>query len=155
MTGAFPPLFIQNGGNRGGGAFTSKVFEQAHFGGAFFCPHVPKLAHKSYFCNFAYNFSPTKFIKTFFWIDLRKRSSCVFLQILDAIFLSQATLGAIFGGICRDFAQIFSKSKLLAVRLHTHLEHHCFHNSIVGSFVVIKIVYCSFSGTQKIQNGFL
>jgi len=105
------------GGKRGGSAFTLKVLKQAHFGGAIFCPHVPKLADKGYLCNFAYNFSPTKFIKTFFWIDLQKRSSCVFLQTLGAIFLSQTTLGAIFGQICRDFAQIFSKSKLLGVAL--------------------------------------
>jgi len=39
------------------------------------------------------------------------------MQTLGAIFWSQTTLGAIFTRIFRAFAQIFSKSKLLGVRL--------------------------------------
>ena len=66
--------------------------------------------------------SPTKIIKTFFWCDLQKQSSCVFLQTLGAIFGSQATLGGIF-------TQIFSKLNVLEMclhPLHPHLQHNCF-----------------------------
>jgi len=38
--------------------------------------------------------------------------------ILVTIFLNQSPLGAIFAHIFREFAQIFTKSKLLGVRLH-------------------------------------
>jgi len=67
-------------------------------------------------------------MKTLFWCDIqkRKRPSCVFLQLLGAIFGNQTTLGAIFARILRDFAPIFrdfdrisNKSELLGVRLHT------------------------------------
>ena len=55
---------------------------------------------------------------------IKKRTSCAFLQKLGAlVVLNQTTLGAIFAPTFRDFAQIFGKSKLLGVRLHTHLQH--------------------------------
>jgi len=38
-------------------------------------------------------------------------------------------LGAIFAQIFRDFAQIFNKSKVLGVRLHPRLLHHCYLTS--------------------------
>jgi len=97
-----------------------------HILGVGFLPAYSQTCPKSYLCNFTCNFSPTKIVKTFFWCDLQKRSSCVFLQTSGAIFWSQATFGAIFTRIFRDFAQIFSKSKRLGLRLHPHLQHHCF-----------------------------
>jgi len=71
-------------------------------------------------------------MKTLFWYDLQKRSSCVFLRKLGTISLNQTTLGAIFSRIvgdfaytCRDFdhifkdfARIFDNWKLLWMRLH-------------------------------------
>ena len=73
-----------------------------------------------------------------FWCD-HKRSSCVFLQMLGAIFRRQTTLGAIFVRISRDFVQIFShfdhifmdfayifdKSRLLGVPLHHRNPASC------------------------------
>jgi len=39
------------------------------------------------FCeHFAYKFYPTKIMKSFFWCELQKRSSCVFMQTLGVIF---------------------------------------------------------------------
>jgi len=32
-----------------------------------FCPNFPKLARKVFCATFAYNYSPTKFMKTSFW----------------------------------------------------------------------------------------
>jgi len=79
--------------------------------------------HEKFFCaTFAYKVSPTKIMKSFFWCDLQKSSSCVFLQTLVDIFLSQATLDDIF-------TQISNKSKRLGVRfhaLHPHLQQKCF-----------------------------
>jgi len=66
------------------------------------------------------------------------------MQILGAIFWSQTTLGAIFTRIFRAFAQIFSKPKLLEVRLqplHPHTptsNNTAFHNSIIGNFMVYQ-----------------
>ena len=82
-----------------------------------FWPNFPKLALKVYCATFAYKFSPTKIMKTSFWCNLQKRSSCVFIKTLGAIFWSQTTLGAFFTRTFRASAQIFSKSKLLVVRL--------------------------------------
>jgi len=84
-------------------------------------------------------------MKTVFWFDLQKSSSCDFERHLFQIkprwvpfFSNQTTLGAIFASIFRDFAQIFwdfakvftdfslisTKSKLLGVRLHPCPIHH-------------------------------
>jgi len=77
-------------------------------------------------------------MKTFFWCDLQKRSPCVFLQTLGAIFWSQTTLGAIFTRIFRDFAQIFRKSKLLGGACTHTSNTTAFHNNIVGNFMVYQ-----------------
>jgi len=57
-----------------------------------------------------------------------ERGSCVFLQMLRAIFWSQTTLGAIFARIfwdfCPDFWQIKTFGGALS-HLHPHLLHHC------------------------------
>jgi len=50
-------------------------------------------------------------------------------------------LGAIFTRIFRVFTQIFSKSKLLGVRLqplHPTSITTAFHNSIIGNFMVYQ-----------------
>jgi len=98
------------------------------------------------------------FADHFYGVTSKKWSSLVFLQSLGAIFRSQTSLGAIFAQIFRDFAeifmdfvrifrdfakifrdfaqifrdfaQIFNKSKLLGVRLHPRLLHHCIAKSI-------------------------
>ena len=90
-------------------------------------------------CDFCLQISSHKDREDFFWYDLQKRSSRVFLQTLGAILWKQTTLGATvvwifrefaqifryfarifryFARIFRDFAQIFDKSKLLEVCLH-------------------------------------
>ena len=77
-------------------------------------PNFPE----TFVCDFAYRFSPTKIMKTFFGVNSKKMSSCVFQQTLGAIFLNQTTLDAVFvrifrgfALIFRDFAQVFDKSK--------------------------------------------
>jgi len=45
-------------------------------------------------------------MKAFFTMTSKKRSSCVFLQTLGAVFRNETTLGAIFPGFCPDF-QVF------------------------------------------------
>jgi len=60
--------------------------------------------------RFAYKFSPPKILKIFFRCGLQKRSSCVFLQTLGAIF---AQILKDFAQIFRDFGRIFYQSKLL------------------------------------------
>jgi len=123
MAGAFPLLFFQKGGQRGRRCiFIISVGASTFWGCDFlpegFLPAFPQTCPKSYLCNFYLQLFSHKDHEDIFWCDLRKRSSCVFLQTL-------ATLGAIFNRIFRDFAQIFSKSKLLGVRLHPYLQHHC------------------------------
>jgi len=77
-----------------------------------FCPNFPKLPQKVFCATFSYKFSPQRSLRPFLvWPP--KRSSCVFLQTLGAVFWSQVTLGTIFLRIIRDVAMIFSKSKLL------------------------------------------
>jgi len=74
-----------------------------------FCPNFTKLTRKVFCATFACTFSPTKIIKISFWCNLQKKSSCVFMQTLGAIFWSQTTLGANFSRLFRAFVQIFSK----------------------------------------------
>ena len=111
--------------------------ERASFGGAkVFARHFPK----SFCVTFAYKLSSTKIMKTFFWYDLQKRHSCVFLQTLGAIFeikqrwttfLSRFSFGDFvhifrdISQIFRDFARIIGKLNVLGVRLHTRFLHHC------------------------------
>jgi len=70
-------------------------------------PEFPQTCPKSFCPTFAYKFWPTKIMKTSFWYNLQNKVSCVFMQTLGAIFLSQTTLGAISTRIFRAFAQIF------------------------------------------------
>jgi len=126
IAGHFPLCPFKKGGNGGGGAFSSKLYEQTHFGGCDFLPACPQSCPKSHLCNFCLQFFSHKDHQDLFWCDLQNRPSYVFLQTLGAIFWSEATLDVIFTRIFRDFTQIFNKSKLLGVRLHPHLQHHCF-----------------------------
>ena len=90
-------------------------------------------------------------MKTFFWCNLQKMSSCVFLQTFDAISWKQRTLGAIFSvcslprflgdfvrifkdfaQIFRDYARIFNKSKLLGCSCTPLLERHHFELGIMN-----------------------
>ena len=94
-----------------------------------FCSDFPKLAEKVFVQLLPLNFLLQRSWRPLFGVTSKKRSSCVFMQTLGAIFWSQTTLGDIFTRIFRAFAQIFSKSKLLGLRLqplHPHLQHHCF-----------------------------
>jgi len=91
-----------------------QIFERGE--GSF--PEFSQTCPKRFLCNFSLQILSHKDDLTFFWCDLQKGSSCVFLQTLGAIFLSQLT----FGGI---FTQIFSKSNLLGLRF-PHLQHNCF-----------------------------
>jgi len=60
-------------------------------------------------------------MKTFFGVTSKERASCIFVQTLAAIFLSQTTLGAIFAQILIDFlgfARTLDKSKLMVLFLY-------------------------------------
>ena len=116
-------------------------------------PEFYQTCPKHFCATFAYKFSPTKIMKTFFGVTSKNRFSCVFLQTLGAIFWSATQLGAIFARIFRDFAQtfrdfvrifkdvakifryfaqIFNESKLLGLCLqppHPCLLHHCINTS--------------------------
>ena len=98
-----------------------------------FSPEFSQTCPKSC-ATFAYKFSPTNIMKIFFWCDLHKNDLHLFSCKRCAPFLwSEATLGAMFAWIFRDFAQIFwsfdqifrdfaqtiNKSKLLGARLHS------------------------------------
>jgi len=85
-------------------------------------PNLPE----NFCATFGYRFSPTKIMKTFFSMTFKKRSSCIFLQTLGAIF---ARIFRVFAQIFRDFDRIFDKSILSGVGihpLHLRLLHHCF-----------------------------
>jgi len=72
-----------------------------------FFPELPQICPKRCWATFAYKFSPTKIMKTFFWHDLHKRVFICFSANVGRHFLSQTTLGAIFAQIFRDFAWMF------------------------------------------------
>jgi len=61
-----------------------------------------------------------------------KRSSCVFLQTLGAIY---ARIVRDFAQILKEFSQIFDKSKLSGMRLHPRLLHHCHRTSVNSIFL--------------------
>jgi len=68
-------------------------------------------------------------MKTSFWCNLQEKVFVRFYANLGRHFFKSNSAGTIFTRIFRAFAQIFSYSKLLGVRLqplHTHLQHHCF-----------------------------
>ena len=87
------------------------------------------------FSNFPKNifvqFSPTKIMKTFFWYDLQKRSSCVLPQKVGTIFLNQERLGAIlvwiFSGFFPDFWQIKTFGRALTPPT-SRIPHHWVSN---------------------------
>jgi len=72
-----------------------------------FCPNFLKCVWKDFVRLLRPNIFPQRSWRPFFGVTSSKRSSCVFVQTLGAIFWSQTTLGAIFARIFRDFAQVF------------------------------------------------
>jgi len=73
-----------------------------------FCPNFPKFPEK--FCaTFAYKFSPTKIIKTFFGVTSKKVFMC-FSEKLGRYFLKSSNVErhfyADFQGCCPDFQRI-------------------------------------------------
>jgi len=120
------------------------------FGGAKdFCPNLLKLARK--------NFGPLfVLMKTVFRMSAKRKSSCDFRRH----FFKPKHIGRLFCSyfqdVCpdlriftdfahssTDFAMIFTKSKLLGVRLHTRPRHHCFH--------LLPFVSVSWSFWQNIE----
>jgi len=93
-----------------------------------FFPNFPKLPRKVFCATFSCKFSPQRSSRPFLVWPPLKVFMC-FSANLGRRVLKSATLGTIFTRIIRDDAKIFSKSKLLGVRLHPqhlHLQHHCF-----------------------------
>ena len=70
------------------------------------------------------NFLPQRSRRPFYDVTSKKRSSCVFVQTLGAIFWRQTTLGAIFARIFRDFRQFKTFEDVVAT-LHPRLLYHC------------------------------
>ena len=103
-----------------------------------FFPNVPKLPEKFFVQLLPTNSLQQRSLRPFLvWPP--KRSSWVFLQTLDAIFWSQATLGVIFARMFRNVAQGFSKSNFWGCACTTYTPTtNAFHNSIIGNFVVYQ-----------------
>jgi len=64
-----------------------------------FAQNFPSLPEK-FVCDFAYKFSPTKIIKTFFWYELQKKGLHVFIRKRRAPFFKSNNVGHHF---CSDF----------------------------------------------------
>jgi len=87
------------------------------FGGAKdCCPNIPKLAQKAFVGLLPTTFLPQRSWRSFLCMASKKRSSCVFLE----------TLGAIFAQIFRDFARMFENQNFweCAGTPCTPLLHH-------------------------------
>jgi len=80
---------------------------QIFWGAKDFFPNFPKLVRKVFCASFAYRFSPTMMMKTFFWCDLQKRFSCVCLQMLS-VTQRWAPFSPGFQGFCPDFPGLCS-----------------------------------------------
>ena len=77
-----------------------------------FCPNFLKCVWKDFVRLLRPNIFPQRSWRPFFGVTSSKRSSCVFLQTLGAIFWSQTTLGAIFArilGILTRFSEILPR----------------------------------------------
>jgi len=87
MAGEFPPVLSKSGAMGSEVPFHLWCSSRGNFRGAKdLFPNFPKLARKVFSTTFAYKVSPTKIIKDLFLVWPPKRSSCVFLQTLGAIF---------------------------------------------------------------------
>jgi len=98
-----------------------------------FYPNFSKLARYVFVRLLTTNFLPQRSWRPYFGVTSIKRSSCVFLQMLDTIFeIKQCWAPFLPGyfGFCPDcawiFVRIFDKSKLWRVRLQSCLLHHWF-----------------------------
>jgi len=117
MAGAFTTLLFQKGAMEAKASFHHRGRSRQIFGSAKdFCPNSRNLPEKSY-VQFCLQIFSNKDHKDLVWCDLKKWSSCVFLQTLGIIFWSQTTLGAIYTRIFMDFSQVFRKIKLLGVAI--------------------------------------
>jgi len=120
MARAFSPLPFLKRGNGAEVPFHHRCRSRQMFEG--FSPNFPKLARKAFCATSPYIFSTTKIMKTSFWCNLQKKVFMYFYANFRRHFLKSNNVGPFF-------AQIFSKSKLLGMRLqpmHPHLKHHCF-----------------------------
>jgi len=124
MAGAFTPLSFRKGTTGAELPFHRCRSRQILAVQKMFARISPNLP-VNFLCNFSLQILSHKDHEDLFWCDLQKRSSCVFMQTLGAIFWSQATLGAIFldfQGFFPDFHQIKAYGGALA----PHLQQHCF-----------------------------
>jgi len=75
-----------------------------------FFSEFPQTCPKSFLCNFANKFSPTKIMKVFFWCDLQKKVFMCFSTNFGCDFLKSNNAGRHlypdFQGFCSDFQQI-------------------------------------------------
>jgi len=97
-------------------------------------PESPQTCPKSLLCSFCQQIFSHKDYEDLFLVQLLRKGLLVFLCKPRATFWRQTTSGAIF-------AQLFSKSKLLGLRLqpmNPHSNTTAFHNSIIGNFIVYK-----------------
>jgi len=124
--GSFPLCPFKRGATGAEVPFHHRCRSRQIFGVQRILPEFPQTCPKSFCAIYAYKFSPTKIMKTSFWCNLQKK---VFMFFHANLGRRQTTLDTISTRIFRAFAQIFSKSKLLRVRLqplHPDLKHHCF-----------------------------
>jgi len=94
-----------------------------------FLPEFPQTCPKSFLCDFCLQTFSHKDHKDVFSVWPPKEVFMCFFAKVGRHFLKSSTIFAqIFRDFAqnfRDFARIFNKSKLVGVRLHTRLIHHC------------------------------
>ena len=103
-------------------------------------PRISQNLTEKLLCNFAYKFSPTNIMKTFFGVT-SKKNHVFFSANLRCHFLKSNNAGrrlySDFQGFFSDFQQIKTFGGALTP-LQSHLQHHCFRNSIIGNFMAYK-----------------
>ena len=82
------------------------------------CANFPKHPRKT-------TFRPQRSLRPFYSVT-SKKGLHVFSANLGRHFLKSSNVERLFYPYFRDFVEIFNKSKLLMVRLHPHLQQHCF-----------------------------
>jgi len=98
-----------------------------------FCTKYPKLARKVFVQLLPANFLPQRSSRPFLVWPPEKAFMCFY-----------ANLGRYFYPDFQGFTQIFSKSKILGVRLHPlqpHLQHHCMHITRTAEHVSFHAFY--------------
>jgi len=133
------PSPLSKGGNGCGGAFHHRGGAGKFLGGRRIFARIPQTCPKSLMCNFAYKFSPTKIMKTFFGVTSTKWSSCVFSANLGYHFLKSNNAGRHLYPDFQGFFSDFHKNQNFygcACTTSTPTSNTTtLHNSLIGNFM--------------------